>query len=167
MPRYEKTFSIGSEDAEGYQDCPHQDRVRLEKRIIIRKRAVILAIITIFSVTAIMLVTSVVIEEARQDIVYQEIVCQETDSLCVQSLCPQGWTWDKAREECKVMQGYSCCPPSQHVCGESLHTQCSPLGRAPACCDLHSLGLAPSAYKKMCQQGYIWVEWKRMCMRST
>ena len=66
--------------------------------------------------------------------------------------------------------GYTCCPPEQHICGESHHTQCYPQHQGPhhACCviaNVANLGVAPSAYKKMCQAGYIWVEWKKKCMR--
>ena len=103
MTGYQKAFSIGS--SEGTEECPHQDRVRLEKKIIFRKRAVILSLVTIFSVTAIMLVTSVVIEERTSHTVYQEIVCQETDIQCIQLLCPQGWQWDNNKGECKIMEG--------------------------------------------------------------
>ena len=108
MAGYHHAFSIGSEDTEGghsYNECPHQDRDRLEKKIMFRKRAVILALVTIFTVTAIMLVTSVVIEERRVHTVYQEIVCQETDKECTMLLCPQGWQWNKMKEECQIMQG--------------------------------------------------------------
>ena len=104
---YERTFSIGSCDTEGsYQECPHHDTVRLEKKILIRKRAVILSIVTIFSVTTIILVTSVVHEEKKKsNIGYQDIVCQETDLECFKLLCPQGWEWSKKMEECQIMEG--------------------------------------------------------------
>merc|ERR1712106_944434 len=88
---YERTFSIGSCDTEGsYQECPHHDTVRLEKKIQIRKRAVILSIVTIFSVTTIILVTSVVHEEKKKSTIgFQDIVCQETDLEWLKLLCPQ------------------------------------------------------------------------------
>ena len=70
---------------------------------------------------------------------------------------------------CKVLcvAGYSCCPPQHHICDKSPYTQCYPPGlpTQPACCMVAKVGVAPSAYKKMCQAGFIWVEWKRRCMR--
>ena len=104
---YERTFSIGSCDTEGsYQECPHHDTVRLEKKILIRKRAVILSIVTIFSVTTIILVISVVhVEINKHHVGYQELVCQETDLECIKLMCPQGWGWVKEKEECDILQG--------------------------------------------------------------
>jgi hypothetical protein len=184
MPVYERTFSAGSGDTEeSYMECPHQvDRKRVEQRKLIRRRAAILSLVIIFSVTTIMLVISVVHEEMKKiNNEYQEVVCQETNVECFELLCPQGWKWSRKKEECQqiegevvsasrcdngIITGYSCCPPEQHLCGSSPPTQCYPTDHTPhpACCAVARLGVAPSI-KKMCQAGWLWVEWRNKYIR--
>ena len=92
-PQYERTLSTESSDVGcDALDFSVLDRKQAEHSIKVRRRAVILSIVTIFSVTTIILVMSVVhVERNKNNVGFQELVCQEKDLECFKLMCPQGW----------------------------------------------------------------------------
>ena len=151
----------------------NDDRKLAEQKIKMRRRAVIFSIATIFSVTTIILVISVMHEEMnKHNVGYQDLVCQEADVECFKLLCPQGWEWDREKEECSVMTGYECCPDHQHLCGQPVFVRCYNMtGQVvtPDCsCNIpqvHTSGVVTSGYKQICHQDFIWVQWRKRCIR--
>merc|ERR1712098_405770 len=154
-----------------------------EQKLKMRRRAVIFSIVTIFSVTAMILLISVLHEELNlHNVGYEDIICQEGDTECFKLNCPQGWDWDKEKEECSIREGYECCPYAQHLCGQPIWVRCfnntqgdlsnsmqGDTTSKPDCsCSIphvDSAGVVTSGYKQICHQNFVWVEWMKRCIR--
>ena len=109
----------------------------------------IFSIITIFTMTTIILVMSVVhVEMNKSNVGYQELICQETDMDCFKLLCPQGWGWVKEKEQCAILDEHVF-PPD---CSFSIP-------------EVKSTGVVTSGYKEMCHSDYVWVNWRKKCLR--
>lgn len=201
--KYERALSQDSSIV-GCEEYPEVDRKNAEHDIKIRRRAVIISIITIFTVTTIIMVMSVVyVEMNKSNAGYEELICQETDTECFKLLCPQGWGWDREKEECAVLEGrnniyllfkdlniafqtmikisfdflkyfcalagYACCPAMHHLCGESVLVRCYNQSTSHDCsCTVPAVqrvGVVTSGYKQVCHNNYIWVDWRKKCLR--
>ena len=153
-------------------DFPPFDRSTAEHNIRVRRRVVIISIGTIFTVTSIIMVMSMVhVEMNKTDAGYHELICQETDLECVTLLCPQGWGWVREREQCAILDGYACCPTDKHLCGRSISTRCYNISEttSPDCScntpEVRSAGVVTSTYKQVCRMDFIWVDWRKKCLR--
>ena len=57
--------------------------------------------------------------------------------------------------------GYTCCTACTH------EYKCFQAGLVPPpvkCC--HAEGVVPSTYKQVCREGFLWVQWKKKCLRK-
>ena len=63
----------------------------------------------------------------------------------------------------KYISDFSCCLVPKE---EGGLVQCLPLDDSDKCADVKSAGVAPSTYKQYCRPGYLWVEWKKICLRK-
>ena len=61
--------------------------------------------------------------------------------------------------DCAACPGHQCCTLSTH---EYL---CFPSAARHSVKCLYANGVVPSAYKQNCKQGFLWVAWKRKCVR--
>ena len=68
--------------------------------------------------------------------------------------------------------GYTCCPTNHHLCGKSILTRCYNISEdvfPPDCsCSIpqvQSTGVVTSGYKEMCHSDYVWVNWRKKCLR--
>jgi len=152
----------------------NDDRKVVEQKIKMRRRAVIFSIVTIFSVTTMVLLISVLHEELNfHNVGYEDVICQKGDAECFKLICPQGWWWVQEEEECKIMEGYECCKYAQHLCGQPTWVRCYNTTRMvediPDCsCTIphvDTAGVVTSGYKQICHQDFVWVEWRKRCIR--
>jgi len=138
-------------------------------RLLRRRRLTLMSILVIFLLAGAILTVSVVYDvrkraemsEATKD-GWEEIVCTQDDMDCLKSLCPVGMEWNQADRICDILQGWRCCT----LCIPGF--KCFPEEESEdpdnKCCK--KTGVVPSTYKQTCQDGFLWVEWKRVCVRK-
>ena len=91
----------------------------------------------------------------------EEQCANSTQEECEALRCPvTGWRLSEEDRMCSVLPGYSCCT----TC--TGHLQCFSQEQAAnlKCC--FATGIVPSAYKNTCHKGFVWVAWKRLCVRK-
>ena len=106
---------------------------------------------------------------------WEEVECGG-DRECQAALCPGGMVYREEEGHCTVLPGndISC---SHVILSSSLSDhQCCTLWTHEYLCFPSSLshtmrcllgeGIVPSAYKQTCHQGFLWVQWKRKCVRK-
>ena len=104
LPRSNLNIVDIPEDRFGLLNNGEEDAVK--QKIKLRRRAIYFSIITIFSVTAFILVLSVLHEEMnKQNVGYEDLVCQKSDLECFKLICPQGWKWSIEKDECSITEG--------------------------------------------------------------
>ena len=68
----------------------------------------------------------------------EELICSESDTECLQLLCPLTMTFD----------------PNIGKCFEKSGHQMSQMG-------------VVGSIKQMCRDGFVWVDWKEKCLRRS
>jgi len=134
-----------------------------------RRRITIFAIVAIFLTAGAILVFTVVHDQQRlPEVRFVEENCTETDQECLAKRCPiTGFNWRESEESdpgCKEVEGYENCPVQE---GGSYYKYYYLSGEDPKreCLFINQAGIVPSSYKQMCYPGYLWVEWKKKCLR--
>ena len=148
---------------EDEDDEHHVDREKEEKQIRRRRWLKLVSIVIMFLVCGIILAMSVAHDlEARagDDLEWDEFTCPDNDDACAALLCPVGMVWEGEDGRCREMSGYSCCTTCTH---EYLCYEGGEAGGVKCC---YGLGVVPAAYKQTCRQGYLWVQWKKKCLRK-
>ena len=138
------------------------DRKVEEKRLSRRRCITLLSIACVFLTSCAILTISVVHDvqaRAGDDLEWEEFACQENDEDCLTLLCPEGMGWEGAGGECRQLPGYTCCTS----CTQEY--KCYKIEEADGvkCC--YTEGVVPSAYKQACRDGFLWVAWKKKCLR--
>ena len=143
-------------------DDDHVDREGEETRLARRRCITLISIAALFIISAGILIISVVHDvqaRARGDLEWEEFACQQNDLDCLALLCPEGMDWDMLAGKCKEMSGYTCCS----ACTQEYKCFRAEEAHLVRCC--YAEGVAPSAYKQVCRQGFLWVQWKKKCLR--
>eukprot|EP00092_Neocalanus_flemingeri_P061443 GFUD01073863.1.p1 GENE.GFUD01073863.1~~GFUD01073863.1.p1 ORF type:complete len:170 (+),score=56.54 GFUD01073863.1:90-599(+) len=145
------------------EDCDYVDREVEETRLARRRWITIVTIAAVFLVSAVILLISVVHDvqaRNRGDLEWEEFSCQQNDLDCLALLCPDGMSWDMVAGKCKEVTGYTCCT----ACTQEYKCFTAEEAQIVKCC--YAEGVVPSAYKQVCRQGYLWVQWKKKCLRK-
>ena len=147
--------SIESDVIEYMFDCVDKDK---EEKILARKRCITLVCIPlVFIISFGLLAASVVHDvQARGEHVPGGDGEEPSD---LSLLCPAGMSWSGESSKCEARPGYTCCPS----CTQQYSCARQDTARAERCC--HLLGILPSSYKLLCRQGWVWVEWRHVCVR--
>jgi len=135
-----------------------------EARLLRRRRLTILLITLVFILAGAVLTASVIhdVNNRRkmnpEDFV--EIECSKDDEDCISSLCPEGMVWNEEQRKCIIKKDYTCCTLCTH------EYKCYPRGQETRvkCC--YTNGVVPAAYKQTCKDGFLWVHWKKVCVRK-
>ena len=94
---------------------------------------------------------------------YEDLSCASSDSSCLALLCPQGAQWSQEADQCLVQQHFTCCADSINI------FKCFHLAEeetARACFKFSYEGVLYPGYKQFCREGWLWVHWKRKCLRQ-
>ena len=142
--------------------CDDVDVEAEERRLARRRRITVLSIVGVFLICGVILTMSVVYDvqaRAGGHMEWEEFSCPGNDESCLSLLCPDGMGWEVGRGECAELPGYTCCTTCTHE-----YTCYGPgEGEGVRCCLAE--GVVPSAFKQVCRPGYLWVQWKRKCLR--
>ena len=142
--------------------CQDMDREEEEKRLARRRWMTLASIASLFLISGTILTLSVVhdVRSRAKEPGWEEFSCPAGDPSCLELLCPEGMVWDMVTSMCMSMSGYTCCTACTH------QYQCfNPAIHTTRCC--HSEGVVPSAYKQVCREGFLWVQWKKKCLRKS
>ena len=90
---------------------------------------------------------------------YEDISCESSDLSCLEMLCPQGTQYSAGIDQCLVQEDYSCCT------GQGDIFSCGPTNTI-TCVEVAYEGVLYPGYKQYCREGWLWVPWKRKCMRK-
>ena len=114
-------------------------RSDVERKLNLRRILMLLAIVLLFLVAASILLFCVAYEIKRQEELrlLEEIVCAANDVACIGKRCPKGMTWQ----------------PKENQCVEQYQARVGHL--SPVSVD----------HPAFCDIGYVYVEWKKQCMR--
>ena len=157
-----KDYSTLRLESEHEDVSDHMDREGEERRLARRRCITMVAIASLFVISTVILTLSVVhdVKARANDPEWEEFSCQQSDPDCLDLLCPEGMAWDMVAGKCKEMAGYTCCTACTH------EYKCFQAGDDPLvrCC--HAEGVVPAAYKQVCREGYLWVQWKKKCLRK-
>ena len=94
---------------------------------------------------------------------YEDLSCASSDSSCISLLCPQGAQWSQETDQSLVHQHFTCCADTNNI------FKCFHLAEketAWACVKYAYEGVLYPGYKKFCREGWLWVHWKRKCLRQ-
>ena len=134
-----------------------------EEKLLARKRFIKLVCIPLVFIISFGFLTFSVVHDvqarASSEQQLEKIVCQENDPECLALLCPEGMEWDEGAGRCQELRGYTCCP----TCSQEYKCFKQEESSDAKCC--HMLGILPSAYKLVCREGWVWVEWQHKCLR--
>jgi len=150
-------------------DLDHNQNINEASRLLRRRRLTMVSILVIFLLAGAILTVSVVydvrkraeIAEATKD-GWEEIVCTQDDKECLNSLCPVGMKWNQDDRICDILQGWRCCTLCIH--GFKCFPEAESEDPDNKCCK--KTGVVPSTYKQTCNVGFLWVEWKKVCVRK-
>ena len=94
---------------------------------------------------------------------YEDLSCASSDSSCIALLCPQGAQWSEEAAQCLVQQHFTCCADRNNIfkCFSPAEE-----GTARACGNFAYEGVLYPGYKQFCREGWLWVQWKRKCLRQ-
>ena len=144
-----------------YKNHQDDEATRLRRR----RRVTIIMITLLFLFAGVILTASVVHDvqsrEVGQGSLEEPHCVNLTEGECQATRCPvTGWRWSEKEMMCEVIPGYKCCT----ACTGKF--QCFPVSQTGdiKCCFAN--GIVPSAYKNTCHKGFVWVAWKRICVRK-
>ena len=104
-PQYKTALSVES----GLLSSTGNDIVDVEaegNRFRRRRRATIIAIAAIFVTAGTVLIVSVVHDlQNRPEFGYFDEICSESDMVCLENKCPEGFQWDRNSYQCKLNKG--------------------------------------------------------------
>lgn len=163
-PLYKPTISVESALTGGESaDLCHIDVEAEGRKFRRRRRATLLAILAIFLTTGIILIFSVVHDlQNRPEVGFVEEICSEADTACILNQCPHGYQWNTKQEKCFLQPGFECC--LVQLSGQYLK-HCWEGEEPDQPCAVMTAGIVLSTYKQLCRPGYLWVEWKKKCLR--
>ena len=141
-------------------DCKDEleDEVR---QLRVRRILTVISIVFVFLICALILSLTVLHDlqaRAAEHAGWEEFSCVYGNTTCQALLCPAGMVWREG--VCEVLPGFTCCTTCTHhySCHATLHSSIR-------CC--YAEGVVPGAYKQACRQGYLWVSWKKKCLRRS
>ena len=88
---------------------------------------------------------------------YEDVSCESSDHSCLELLCPQGSQYSETTDQCMVQQHYTCCTDRNNI------FSCAP---SQSCVQVTYEGVLYPGYKQYCREGWLWVPWKRKCLRQ-
>ena len=114
-------------------------REEVEKKLTLRRILMLLSIVFVFLVATFILLFCVAYEIKKQEelMVLEDIVCAANDVACIAKLCPLGMSWN----------------PEENQCFKEKEVRV----------ERHCVGPCDKA---RCESGYVWVEWRQICMSS-
>ena len=103
-------------------------------------------------------------------------------------MCPVGYILDREADQCELMEGnicsgttitlsiylgYECCPEGHYVCDKGPYVRCYQVDNDDqdlcGCLvtNVLSAGIVMSGYKEQCHANFIWVDWRKKCLRRS
>ena len=152
---YDTTEDISDEEIITQNIQGHKEK---ERR---RKERIVLIILMIMMIILILCCVWLIYNNNTSSVMedYEEFSCESSDLSCLEMLCPQGAHYSGEIDQCLVQQGYTCCT------GEGYIFSCAPTTTI-TCVQVAYEGVLYPGYKQYCREGWLWVPWKRKCMRQ-
>ena len=92
---------------------------------------------------------------------YEDVSCSSSDVRCLSLLCPDGARWSQDEQQCLVWTEFICCADVANIF-KCFHPAEEETAR---CFKFAYEGVLYPGYKQFCREGWLWVPWKRKCLR--
>jgi len=172
MKEFRRNFSYDESTVIDNVPIHAMERQELTNHIRKKRRVVLVLVASMFVVTSIIMIMSVIHVEMNKGAVgYQELVCAENDEECLKLLCPVGFKLNRTTDQCNLIEGYECCENGHYVCDQGAYTRCFPASKSNSSdcsclvTNVVTTGVVMSGYKEQCHTNFIWVDWRKKCLR--